>query len=325
MRHLVITVLSAAAIATAGVPGAQGAPAPASKAPFVETGEVELPGPRFGAAAVADNDAVYIIGGRQGGNLGWPLGDILRFDIKTRQVTVLTQGLIPRVYPGAALVGRKIYVMGGIGKIDNYWADVQVFDIATGRISGGPALPTPRAFYATGVIGDRIYVAGGTVTRHSRTDEADCLDLASGKWSKCAAMPVATSVHGAVAGDHLILPGGFDPEVGRGSQALADVQSFDPGTGTWSTMAPLCIPMDASAVAAAAGRLFIFGNNHSPALVVVYDIASGKSEAYDLGEVVGRNAAVAVVGRTIYLVGGNSPSRGRLAGNRIEVFEVSPN
>jgi N-acetylneuraminic acid mutarotase len=320
VRHLVFTVLpAAAAIAAAGVP------APASKAPFVETGEVELPGPRFGATAVADSDAVYVIGGRQGGNLGWPLGDILRFDVKTRRITVLTQGLIPRVHPGAALVGGKIYVMGGIGKIDNYWADVQVFDIATGRVSEGPALPTPRAFYATGVIGDRIYVAGGTVTRRSRTDETDCLDLTRGTWSKCAAMPVATSVHGAVAGGHLILPGGFDPDTGRGSGPLADVQSFDPAAGAWTAMPPLCIPMDASAVASVGGRLFIFGNNHSPALVVVYDIASGRSEAYDLGEVVGRNAAAAVVGRTIYLVGGNSPSRNlRLAGNRIEIFEVGP-
>jgi len=138
-------------------------------------------------------------------------------------------------------------------------------------------------------------------------------------------MPVATAVHGAVAGDHLILPGGFDPETGRGTGPLADVQSFDPVAGAWTSMAPLCIPMDASAVAAVGRRLFVFGNNHSPALTVVYDLSSGRSEAYDMGEVVGRNAAVAVVGRTIYLVGGNSPSRRlRLAGNRIEIFEVSP-
>jgi N-acetylneuraminic acid mutarotase len=315
MRHLLLIALSVGAAAVA---------AAASKPPFVETGEYELPGPRFGAAAVADNDAVYIIGGRQGGNLGVALGDILRFDLRTHQITVLTQDLIPRVFLGAVLVGGKIYVMGGIGKIGNYWADVQIFDLASGRISEGPALPTPRAFFAAAAIGSRIYVAGGTVTKRSRTDEVDCLDLVRGSWAKCAAMPVPTSVHGAVSGDHLILPGGFDPELGRGSEALANVQSYDPGTGSWRALQPLCTPMDSSAVAATGGRLFIFGNNHSPALVVVYEISSGKSEAYSLGEVVGRNAAVAVVGRTIYLVGGNSPSRGmRLAENRIEIFEAS--
>jgi hypothetical protein len=311
--------------AAAGAPGMSGAPTVESKTPFAGTSEYELPGPRYGAAAVADKDAVYIIGGMQGGNLGIPLGDILRFDIHTHRITVLTRDLIWRVHPGAVLVNGKIYVMGGLGKIGNYWSDVQVFDLATGRISEGPALPSPRAFFAAAAIGNRIYVAGGTVAWRSRTDEVDCLDLARGTWSRCAAMPVATAVHGAVAGDHLILPGGFDPEMSRGNDSLADVQSFDPSTGTWCVLQPLCMTMDTSAVAAVAGRLFVFGNNRSPAMLVVYDISSGKSQAYDLGEVTGRNAAVAVVDRTIYLIGGNNPSRRlHLAENRIEVFEVGP-
>jgi N-acetylneuraminic acid mutarotase len=234
---------------------------------------------------------------------------------------VLTQGLIPRVFHGAALVNGKIYVIGGVGRIGNFWKDVQVFDIATGRISEGPEMPRPRSYFATAVVGGRIFVIGGNVGRHDTTDELDSLNLQSGTWTKGASMPAAVVMRGTVVGAHVIIPGGIYEH----DTVLTSVLSYDTQNGTWSSLEPLCAPIATSTVEVLDRHLYVFGDYQGSARLIAYDLPSGKSQSVDLDEVAGKHAASVAVGRSIYLIGGSMPSRRRgLASNRIEVFDLNP-
>lgn len=81
-----------------------------SAAPLVKVGNYSMIHGRYGAAVVSDGDFIYIIGGAERDNF---FGDIERFDVRTHQVTRLTDKLIRRRYHGAALLDGKIYIVGG--------------------------------------------------------------------------------------------------------------------------------------------------------------------------------------------------------------------
>ncbi|GAB3857033.1 hypothetical protein GCM10029963_54440 [Micromonospora andamanensis] len=69
----------------------------------------------------------------------------------------------PVAAAGAAVVGGKVYLVGGCADATCTDSDgLVVFDAATGTFSTGAAYPHPVSWLACGGIGASVYCAGGT-------------------------------------------------------------------------------------------------------------------------------------------------------------------
>ncbi len=144
-----------------------------------------LPQPVAGAALVADQEALYLLGGWDGEQMR---SDIWRF---APEGTASTEGNwelidrmdVPRAFFGAAMLGQDIYVVGGYdGQHDLDTASV--YSLATKRWRELPPLSVPRSGHALVYDGLAIFALGGgwhtPVSTHERYDPA------TGLWSNFA-------------------------------------------------------------------------------------------------------------------------------------------
>jgi len=150
----------------------------------------------------------------------------------------------PRKQFGTAVLGGKIYVLGGQfhhdrGQVDP--ARVDVYDPETDTWSRGPDLPAPHSHAegSTFVNGGRVFVMGGVTRegRRRRIDSAILARSASGHWKVLGELPTRlSSPVVALIGDRLFVAGGSldgaNPQSGmwvRHWSAAADAVVHWPG------------------------------------------------------------------------------------------------
>ena len=273
--------------------------------PLVKVGDFHLKTARYGAAAVAGGDYVYVIGGDDGQTY---LGDIERFDVRTHEVIRLTDGLTARRYHGAVLAGGKIYVFGGqrVNPLSNselMEATVDVYDLATGLIAKGTPMPTPRGYAATVLFKGKVYVIGGCYLHGNsfvQTGLMEIYDLATGAWSTGPAMPTARECRAAVVDDFILVPGGY-----RSRARVSQVEFFVVPENAWKRLPDLCERVSANSVAFLGSELLLFGNFSSEKDVVAYDLRTRTSRVIQPGYLPARHTAAVVHAGRIYVVGGN--------------------
>jgi len=113
---------------------------------------------RRGAAAVALNGDIYVIGG-----VG-ESGGLSRVDIFDAENETWREGpALPGARYGhaAAIVGGRIHVAGGRASSDATLRDHLILDAATGQWAEGAPLPTPRSAAAGAAHDGEFYVIGG--------------------------------------------------------------------------------------------------------------------------------------------------------------------
>lgn len=133
-------------------------------------------------------------------------------DVWTRLAPMPT----PRNHLGAAVVARRIHVVGGRVPGNMELTAHEIYDPSAGSWTTGPPLPTGRSGIAVVAHRDRIYVFGGETARtlSSKTfDEAERLDPAAGRWERLPPMPTARHGLGAASlgGAIHVLGGGPEP------------------------------------------------------------------------------------------------------------------
>src|SRR2546423_5328427 len=114
---------------------------------------------RSAHAVVSTGDAIYAIGGT--GEGGQPVLEVERFDgNQWRDATRLPgEGLNA---PAAAVIGRRIYVIGGFKTATNVpSSDVLVYDIDAHSWHTAASLTEPRRGHAAAVVDGKIHIIGG--------------------------------------------------------------------------------------------------------------------------------------------------------------------
>lgn len=132
----------------------------------------------------------------------------------------------PRSYCGAAVVGDRLYVVGGERAAGRRTGAVDIFDFTTRTWNEGPDLRVPREC-SVAVVGSRLYALGGYDGR-ATLDIVECLDTASSNRAWTARPPLAApqSAHRAVSdGDQVYLFGDY--------RTLVQVAAGNPETGAW--------------------------------------------------------------------------------------------
>jgi N-acetylneuraminic acid mutarotase len=218
----------------------------------------------------------------------------------------------PRLSAAAAVLGGKIYVVGGISRQGRAVATVEAYDPATDTWAPRTRMATARAMLAAVTCGGTIYALGGRSAQVLATVEAydagndswrALPDLPSRRWGLMAAC-VAGKVFaiGGIAG------------TGGARRALASVEVFDPATSRWTT-AGSGIPMALQSAGTAQDneRVFLVGGrlgagNAGAATNAVLQWRAGAdtwTKAPPLAQ--RRTGAVAsIVGSKLVVVGGSS-------------------
>lgn len=171
----------------------------------------------------------------------------------------------------AEVMDGRLFLLGGLGgTVNNAAGSVQIYEPASDTWTYGPRMPYPGGSVASAMIGGQIYVAGGIVG-DTTTRQAAVLDVSTMTWSRIADMPLGRN-HTAAGtdGERFFVFGGRGPGSGDGNvvaNGFADVQVFDPRTGTWesspaATSAPPSLPVGRGGMGKAAfidGEFWVIG------------------------------------------------------------------
>jgi len=206
-------------------------------------------------------NAIVVIGGRSNSNK-CP-NSVKCYFFKEKQWSII--GDIPdsRVSSGAAVVGDKVFVVGG-WKNEDILSSVFMYDSSFDTwTSSVPCLQSGRSGHGVAVLTNRIYAVGGINMEGNELDTAEVLDVAMGgrtqAWRNIANMNTRRrGVAIGVLNGKLLAVGGHD-----GKRCLSSVESYDPETDTWSPVADMTVPRYGAGVAVLNGFLYCVGGRSS--------------------------------------------------------------
>ncbi len=177
------------------------------------------------AMAAGAAGRVYVVGGYGPGSVALGTGFVFR----QGRWTPLPPMPAPRAAAGAAILGGKLYVVGGVEAPGRLARDAFTFDLQTARwatIRG----PRPREHLGAAALGGLVYaVAGRTAGLDSNLDVVEAFDPRRGRWRAIARVPGKRggTAAAAVAG-RLVSAGGEEP-----TGTIPTVYAYSPGTRRW--------------------------------------------------------------------------------------------
>jgi large repetitive protein len=228
------------------------------------TAVAPLPGPAVeNPAVVALNGKLYAFGGSTSPFSG-AVKNAAVYDPATNAWTQLPQMAFSRGGAGAAAIGGKIYVVGGMGLDGASLASVEVFDTATESWSSGPGMATRRDNPGVAALNGRVYVFGGRTrdangtTPNGTLGSVEMLDPASGAWVARAPMPTGrrTMMVGTIGGKAQVMGGEAS---GTGSGVFSANEEYDPATDSWRTLNPMQTPRHGGAAGTIDGVVYVAG------------------------------------------------------------------
>jgi N-acetylneuraminic acid mutarotase len=183
--------------------------------------------------------------------------------------------------------------------------------------SAGPSLPAPGAAFSWALLGTAFHLAGGLGVDGSSDSAAHYVwDLAgAATWTTAAPLPDARNHGGGAASDGLFYAIAGRHGWNESSGDVADVDAFDPATGSWTPRAP--IPVARSEIGAATsvtadGRVVVVGGSlagiRPSADVLIYDPAVDAWCALPSLPEPRKGAVAAVIGSRLVVTGGSPTS-----------------
>ena len=207
--------------------------------------------PRSAHAVVASDSLIYALAGTN--DKGKPVLDVESFDGEQWRVetTLPGQGLNATA---AAIVGDRLYVLGGFKVVSNQPTDeVQVYDLQTHQWNMASPMPNPRGGHAAVVLAGKIHLIGGGNSVSTIADHSE-YDPATDSWRDLAPLPHSEGSPAAVVVDGKIYAIG-----GRsGFSDFGDVYIYDPIADTWST-GPSIEPRGTAGAVFYCGDIYLFG------------------------------------------------------------------
>lgn len=217
----------------------------------------------------------------------------------------------PRGEFGAAELGGRIYVVGGIDGYGRTLDSVLVYDILTDTWGEAPRLPEARHHAAVAADGERLYVVGGFVGISFRpVDSAFAYDPAKREWSELGGLnDFRGAAAAAVAGGRLFVLGGVTP-----SGPSASVEWYDIARKGWNGLkTEMATPREHHGAAVLGGKLYaVGGRKGSPATnlaaLEVLDPTDGAERWRSLKEMPTPRGGIgaAALGGKLYVFGGEA-------------------
>jgi N-acetylneuraminic acid mutarotase len=217
----------------------------------------------------------------------------------------------------AAIVGGKIYVMGGAPAYQTSTATVDEYDPATGAWVTRASMPIDRVFHSAGAVDGKIYVFGGCryagrVNMGNPTG-VDVYDPATDTWTQNGRMrsPRACAAAGVVNGKIYVFGGITGSDITGPSGNTADM--YDPATDTWKPIRGL-VARAWSGVCAADNKIYVMGSGSMQGCLSRTDVYNPTTDTWQTGP--GMNKGKCFMGASfvsgrIYLLGGTDAGAGQ--------------
>jgi len=273
------------------------APAPSSDTRWFT--RAQMPTPRTDLALAVHDGLIYAIGGVSNEGV---TGKVEVYDPRTDAWSVRRAKPTPVGFAGAAAVGTKIYLPGGIAADRQPQKTLEIYDPGLDAWESGAALPEPLSAYGLAALDGHLYLFGGWNGRQY-TAAVYRYDPATDRWESLQPLGEARGFLAAAAlGDRIFLVGGYDD-----TAELDNCDIYTPATGLWSSCAPMglrrgglaLVPVRDSLYALGGGmRSYVSFNERYDSRVDVWS----RIETPVLGQWQGLGAAF--VSPTIYAIGG---------------------
>jgi len=234
-------------------------------------------------------------------------------------------------FPATAVLGGKVYLVGGCVSGWDVIADTQIYDPATESWSTGASVPSPTCSAVAAVVKNVLYVIGGSSDAQGFTvlSSVWAYSPKTKEWSAMADMPTARDGAAvAVVNNTIYVIGG---NVGGNGVWVATVESYTPATNTWQEESPMLTAKTNTSAG-------LFGSKTGGYTIVDGDGYSlsgetGDNEAYDVltntwsalsSDPTPRDASCSgAIGSSLYVAGGRG-SNGVAIGTN-ESFKLSKN
>ncbi len=201
---------------------------------------------RFGGYAAAINGKIYIVGGTSNSDQSLALATtVLEYDPGTNSYTTKSQIPVPVTQFAGAVIGSKIYIIGGEtniitqqGQIPTRTAAVQVYDVAANTWSTSTDAPYMASYAGATAVNGVLYLAGGFQTSSvSFLDKAykGTVTPTNIDWVQIPSLPAPLQRHamGSVGGK-VYVAAGVGPE-----GASEKTYVYDPVTNKWANDYPM--------------------------------------------------------------------------------------
>jgi len=223
----------------------------------------DTPFPCFGAATAGDQEVVCAAGG-----MGC-MSHIQFYDVDA-DVWRVAEGLLktPRRYGAAAMIDKKLYVIGGHNENDVRQSAIEVFDVCENRCEPAeddaatiPQLTQPRGEHAIVVKDNEIYVIGGYCinprsSQPVRNAKCEVINIANHEISEIAPLLYGRSQLSAVLHENkIVATGGW--RGGAFGKATAEVYSFE--TGAWSYLPDMTTYRAGHSLVASYDKIYAIG------------------------------------------------------------------
>jgi hypothetical protein len=263
---------------------------------------------RYGHSVVSDGSLLYVVGGSGPNGL---LGDVEAIDPKTGKSEVITTDLVPRRYHSAIIKGKDIYIVGGQSR-RGAESSVEIFNLESRSIRQAAPLPTPRRLSKSVIVGNEIYVIGGQDQKQlngglkERTAIVEVLDTAHNTWRRAPPMPTARECAVIASRDKIYTIGGYN----GGETGLPKIEVYDVEPARWIAEPDAPFNLSAHSALLIKNNIFTFGDYKMLDRVARYCLRDQKWTVLDVEYEPSRHNAAVVVGREVFVVGGNIASSG---------------
>jgi non-specific serine/threonine protein kinase len=212
--------------------------------------------------AAGDHRSLYVVGGYVGAGQPSSVAAVLRPGAtRWRLLPPLPEA---RAAAGAAVAGRRLYVVGGVAPGGlarrGYFLDLR--SPTRWRAIRGP---TPREHLAVAAYGGRIYAIGGRLRGiDTNLTTVEAFDPRTGRWSRLPPLPEARGGTGAATvGRRIVSIGGEQP-----GGTIASVYVYDTKLRLWQRLPDLPSPRHGLGVAAVGQTVYAVAGGPEPGLFV---------------------------------------------------------
>ena len=171
----------------------------------------------------------------------------------------------PRSETASAVLGDKIYVIGGLDKKDKPLDIVEVYDVKLDKWSVAAPLPIPLDHSAADVFNEKIYLVGGKGIDSQTSNRLFIYDPVVNKWVEGKSMPTARYALTADFIDGMLFAiGGKNKELmGYAHETLNINEVYDPKADMWTTKALMPTQRHHAASAVLDGKLYVIGGRNT--------------------------------------------------------------
>ncbi|CAH1973475.1 unnamed protein product [Acanthoscelides obtectus] len=198
------------------------------------------------------HEILFAIGGWSGGS---PTNFIETYDTRADRWVKLEEvdPTGPRAYHGTAVVGFKIYVIGGFDGMD-YFNSCRCLDAVNKVWKEIAPMHARRCYVSTTVLDELIYAMGG-YDGHHRQNTAEKYDHRTNQWSLIAPMNMQRSDASACAlNGKIYITGGFN-----GQECMHSAEVYDPEINQWSLITPMRSRRSGVSCIAYHGQVYVIG------------------------------------------------------------------